>query len=540
MSANSKIKFTPLGGVAEIGSNMMLVESEKSCILIDSGILFPYESLFDIDYLIPDMSVLDKKKVTDIIYTHGHEDHIGAVPHIIEKFPKIKIHCSSLTRKFLLKRLWSDQSMPEISLFDDQSEIEFDDFVVHPIHVNHSIPQTFGLHFKISKKSIFYASDFKVVKDCVYEKDFDFKRLEELSKDCKQRTLFADSTNILKRQDSLSETDLVEPIKKIIKTAKHWSYITFFSSNIYRLKSILTISKELGKQVVLYGRSVQDNFDIARDEGIIGEDLAKVITPFAEVKKDHKNLVICLSGCQGDFRGALNRVSSGAHPVFKIRKDDQLIYSAKSIPGNESTVTRLFNRIVDSKGIVYTDFEGEIHASGHASREDLINLISRYGPNHYIPIHGSSYFLEKNIELSKSEFPKVKTHSMRNHHELCFDSDKGWKIKEKEILPPKLIYSKNTTIDRKTISQRRKIAQAGLVLINISISRGANLEIDPIGLPEEANELCELLSSEISEIFLVKTKRLSQNDLKEEIRIFARKFLSTHLGKKPIVRVSLF
>jgi ribonuclease J len=364
------LSIKPVGGVGQIGSNMTLIQGENDTILIDAGILFPYEDFFDIDYLIPDLSSIPTP--THLIITHGHEDHIGAVIHVVKKFPKIKVLASPFTAGLIRKKLEFNKHPYPIAEYRHFDQLGFKDFTIDPIHVNHSIPETVGLLIKDTREEIgfFFISDFKIDFKTIYERPFDFEKLIKHSKNLKKRLLLVDSTNITSStHETPSENDLIPVLDDLFEKAESRIFVTCFSSNIHRLMTFISLAKKHGKKLIPHGRSMISYLNTANELGMI-PDYQSVVKMAESVTGNEDNVVVLLSGCQGDFRGTFRRFCVGEDSQFKPRPNDTVLLSSKAIPGNEKKISLLVNKLSEIGCYVVTAQDKMIHVSGQPGRTD--------------------------------------------------------------------------------------------------------------------------------------------------------------------------
>ena len=518
-------KFKPLGGLRQIGSNMISVSHGSDHILIDSGILFPYEDVFDINYLIPQTKELSKP--SHLIITHGHEDHIGAVVHTLQRFPDIELWSTPFAAELIRRKFDNFKIQHRIHIYKEDHVFEFKNFTIEPIHMNHSIPETMGLFFgdKEFSDCFFYASDFKVDLNTPYEKPFNFKKLKNLGDKYKRKVLFADSTNILSSQaKTTGEGELIPIFEEIFSQKRKRFFVTTFSSNIHRLITLFDVCVKKGLKVVLYGRSSQFYVEAAKKCGLINYPDSLFIDAD---QASGKRVMVLASGCQGDFRSAFRRIASGNDSFFTPEFGDLFILSSKAIPGNEKKINLLINQIVEKGADVITHADQLVHASGHPGRTDLKMLMDEFDPQLVIPIHGESNFLKKHQKFIKDNF-KVQAKTLYNFDTLIFDE--GFDIESaKEEFPPRLIHGNGIEIEREAISQRRKLAGNGCLFISTTKSR--QFKITALGLPLLfENSLIEPLEN------LIK-RQLNKSKDPEGLRIEARRFLSSKLGYKPIVVV---
>ncbi len=517
------ITIRPLGGVGQIGSNMFHIYNDGLDILIDAGILFPSDDCFNIKCLIPDMSVLETIP-TDILITHGHEDHIGAITFVVKKFPNIKIHAPAFAAELIKSKFKHENIAHYINIYDEKTIFNFDSFEVHPISVNHSIPHTFGLLFKEKNNllSIFYVSDFKINSDDLYNNNFNFKRLKKLNKNIDKRIVFADSTNIFVDKITTAEKDVIDGLT-VELSGTNRKFITLFSSNIFRMQSIINIAIKLNKKIVPYGRAVFSYLEIASNLNII-KGLDKVIQTSTQIDNNTENIIILLSGCQGDFKGTLRRVITLNDSLFLPRSSDHFIFSSKIIPGNEKKIAYLYNKLSSIGCKITTANEALIHTSGHASKSDLKQFYSEFNPSDVIPIHGETSFLREHLRIIDRHFPTTKGHFLENHDVLSIETDLKISILkvDKEIAPI-IIQGKSIPTPKEVISERRKLAENGAIFV--AVNRSTNdLQYKILGVP---SEYCNNFES------FVKTfirKGLSEEDL----RIAIRRYFLNLLGYRPI------
>jgi ribonuclease J len=533
---SNMLNVTPLGGVGQIGSNMTLIESAKSKIVVDCGILFPYEDFFGINYLIPDMNGLEG--ITDLIITHGHEDHIGAVAHFLEYFPYVKLHAPLFAAKLIHRKLGHLKKEKEISVYQSQSTIKIGDLLIDPIKVNHSIPDTYGIHFSVMNKiSLFLISDFKVDHQTPYEHPFDFKKLNKVSKGFAKKVLLADSTNILSSQlKTPSEIEIKVPLAKIIRSESQNIFVTTFSSNVHRIQTLIDICSVEKIPVIAIGRSMKSYIETALDTG----DLIATRKINFELSPDisqSKIKLFILSGCQADFRSALRRVITGNDKYIKAKKGDALIMSSKSIPGNEKKIGMLLN-VASELGLnLYTAQNSKVHVSGHPGKEDLKELYDNYKPDIAVPIHGESYFIKQHQQFINDNYPEIDTPHLLNHSSLIFNQDLSLRVKKNIKKDPVIIHGKGIELPKTIISERRKMANLGQIFI--SIYNKKNIKLSVLGIPDPDGILCDEIENHCRTYIdiLQQSGNYSNSNLVEEIRISTRNLTAQRFGYKPVVTI---
>ncbi len=534
----SSFSLLPLGGVGEIGSNMNLLRFGEHQLVIDCGLLFPYEDFFDINYLIPDFSVIDPGRLAGLVITHGHEDHIGAVWHFLQQFPSCPVYASRFTIALLRRKLGEHHLTPQFIEYDASSELKFPGLSIHPIHMTHSIPETFGLligdaHFDWCA---FYASDFKFDLAPSFEAPFAVERLKKLAGRYRRKGFFIDSTNVLLDVKTPSEDSLHADLDALIAGSHTRIFLTLFASNVHRLNRICGIAKQHGRRVVAMGRSIEGYVRAGLECGLMDSLGPDELLTGVQGRELSSRLLVLVSGCQGDFQSALRRLAAGEDASFKLRPDDLVVFSSKVIPGNEKKVGRIVNAITELGCEVVTAYDADIHASGHPGKKDIAALLSHLTPDVYFPIHGESFFLRRHADWMRAAYPSVDTRVIHNWDEVTF-ADKV-SVRAHEVREPHLIHGNGQVIERSQISQRRKLATQGVVFISVDRKRNI-LEISTQGLPlamagEEA-ALAEFLTHKLS-------SDLGKRDIiyaKDQLRIAARQFYQARLGYRPIAEVHL-
>jgi ribonuclease J len=533
---NQYLKIEPVGGIGQIGSNMTLIQGQNDTVLIDAGILFPYEDFFDINYLIPDLSTIPKP--SHLIISHGHEDHIGAISHVIKLFPEIKILASPFTAALIRKKLEFNHSPHPITEYRHFDQLSFKDFTIDPIHVNHSIPETHGLLIKDlnDEFGLFFISDFKIDHKTIYERPFDFEKLNRLSKNLKRKVLLVDSTNITSNTlKTPSEMDVIPVMDELFQSTDKRIFITCFSSNIHRLMTFFALAKKHGRNIIPHGRSMISYLNTANELGMI-PDYDSIIKSADSVSPTQDNVVVLLSGCQGDFRGTFRRFCMGEDSTFKPRIDDLVILSSKAIPGNEKKISLLMNKLSEVGIKIITAQEKLVHVSGHPGRDDLIELYEKFNPTDIIPIHGETSFIRAHIEHIKNNFPTAIPHYLLNFDSLVVTKDFKLFVNAGEKRDPIIIHGKSINLEKEKISERRKLACNGAVFISLKISKNLS-DVEKIsfttqGLPALITKSDEKFTRFLNNYF-VQSNFKDLDKTNEELRIAVRRYFEPILGYKP-------
>jgi len=530
------LRIFPFGGVGEIGSNMTVFETENHQVIIDYGILFPSDNFFDINYLIADSSQLSKEKKLTLFITHGHEDHIGAVTHLLLEYPEIEVIAPEFPAILLRHKLERRKLKKHITIYQPEDSFKFDQYTLHPVHVTHSIPQTHGLVFHSKEFTTFFASDFKYDLNPSYERPFDTNKIKQLFAKSDTTLAMIDSTNILNENKTLSEQDLLGDLEKIITNNKR-TFITMFSSNIYRLKNILELVKKNNKKITTIGRSLGHYLEAANEAKLLNLVDYPIIDIDAIQNYNDPNIIYMVTGSQGEFLGAAKRIINGDQKHINLCEDDQFVFSSKPIPGNEKTIYQLYNKLAEKNVEIINFRDMTIHASGHPGQEDLKQLISAIQPDYLIPIHGETYFLRKHITFIRNNFPKIKTKYLQNFEGIEVTAS-GLKSIKFDVKEPHLIHGNFVMIERAKISERRKMACNGVVFISLN-HKTKNIQLQTKGLPEEMDEYLLKAKDLIDYTAFEELKNRDHDYVIEQIRIKIRNFYHSVLGYKPITIVQM-
>ncbi len=398
-----KIKILPLGGLGAIGNHLTVFEYRGSIIIVDVGIMFADEEVPGVDFLIPDFTYLEKnkKKLKGIIITHGHEDHIGALPFLLQKVTA-PVYGTSLTLGFIRNRLEERPLKydPELIEISPRDQISIDAFQLEFIRINHSIVDGIGLAINTDCGTIIHSGDFKIDYSPLDGQVIDLARFAEYGEKG-VLLLMSDSTNALVKGYSRSESSLKEGLIDIFSSAKGRIIVASFASNIHRIQQVLDAAYRYNRKIALSGISIEKNFEIASSLGYLSykEDLVINIKQ-ASSFPDKKMVVVC-TGSQGEPMSALSRMAGGVHKHIKIGDKDTIVISASVIPGKEKTVNNVVNSLLKKGAEVFYD-QDDIHATGHATEEELKLMITLTKPKFFMPIHGEYRHLRAHARIAES------------------------------------------------------------------------------------------------------------------------------------------
>ena len=399
-----KLRIIPAGGVEEIGKNMTILEYGNDIIVVDMGLSFPDSDMLGIDYVIPDATYLEehKENIRGVVITHGHLDHIGAVPHIIEKIGMPRIYGSDVTIGLIKNRLdeYNINYEGRVQVVNpDGDSVQLGVFKVSFFRLNHSIPGAMGLEIETPYGRLVYATDWKIDYQPADNKPADLQQIAAIgAKGVK--ILFSDSTNVDKPGHTMSESIVEETMKKVIEETKGRLVIAMFSTLINRMQQVINAAAAHGRKVLIVGMSMQKSLEMAVSIKAMTLPPNTLVTDRQARSIPEEKLVILCTGGQGEDRAALMRMAKGEHKTIKIHRGDTVVISSSPIPGNERSVANLMDLIYRAGGEVIYNKQLDVHTSGHASQEDLKMMIALVRPEYFFPLHGERHKLIQHAALA--------------------------------------------------------------------------------------------------------------------------------------------
>ncbi len=396
---NNRLKIMFLGGVGEIGKNMTILEFNEDIIVIDAGLSFPGADMPGVDVVIPDFAYLEQNKdrIRGVVITHGHEDHIGAVPFLLQKM-NVPIFGSRLTNAILENKIKEKTQLAQLHTVEPRDRIKLGCFEVEFIQVNHSIAGAFALAISTPVGLVVHTGDFKIDFEPIDGNMIDLVRMAELGKKGVQ-LLLAESTNVEREGYTESERNIGKKLERIFEdNAERRMFVATFSSNIYRIQQILDLAIKFKRKVAIVGRSMQNNIEAGNKIGCF--DFPKDL--FIDIEKINqlfpKEVLVLCTGAQGEPTSALSRLASGQFNKIEIGDEDTIILSSSPIPGNESMINKVINSLYKKGAIVIHE---NVHTSGHACREEIKTIHSLLRPKFFIPVHGEYRHLKKHAMLAE-------------------------------------------------------------------------------------------------------------------------------------------
>jgi len=398
------LRIIPLGGLGEVGRNMMLLEYRSSILIIDMGLRMPEEDMPGIDYIIPNISYLKgrEKNIVGMVFTHGHYDHIGAIPYLIDKLGNPPIFTAALTKGIILKRQEDFPGQPrlEIQIVKNGTKIDLGPFKIEFFKQNHNISDNFGLFVQSPVGNILHTSDFKFDQAPIYDKPTDFEKLKNFGKR-NILLLMSDSTGAENEGHSLSEKKIMENLDEIFTNSPGRIIAATFGSLINRIQQIITLSEKYGRKIAIAGYAMKTNVEICKKLGYIKSQKKTLIKPGQIVNWPDSKLTFLCTGAQGEGSAVLMRIINKEYKFLKIKKGDSVIFSSSVIPGNERTVQFLKDELYRQGARVFHYKMMDIHAGGHAQKEELRQMVKIMKPKFFMPIHGQYSMLINHAEIAK-------------------------------------------------------------------------------------------------------------------------------------------
>ena len=544
------VSITFLGGLGDIGRNCAAIESKNQILILDCGQLFPDEMMPGAQSVLPDFSYLEDRseKIVGCIATHGHEDHIGALRYALDisEFP---IYGSEFTLGMIRHRLSEANMLHKTDLIAvaDGETVSIGDFHCEFLPVTHSTPKGLISAIRTPQGLILHSSDFKLDNNPVDGRITDLDRIATLSKDPGIRLLLCDSTNAELSGSSISESEVGDGLEEIFMKFQHERIIaTCFSSHIHRIQQIIDISKEQGRKVATLGFSMERNISLARSLGVISvseDDLVDI----SEIETYPKNQICVIStGSQGEPRSSLNLSAQNSGKWLRIDENDVIIFSSRTIPGNEKRVARLVNNLVSLGASVVNDENLNTHTSGHGQREELSELHQAANPEWFIPVHGALRHLVAHRELAIEVGTNPKNALLATDGDQVVMDDSGLTLNRKKC-QGRYIFSQGSIVEtgHDLFKDRNILGKEGCVIARVSISEkdktliGAPsviskgwLSADISGRHEQ--EIEEQLSSELKS-FLESRKELTQEVLEQKVRRVTGTMVNDSTKRRPMI-----
>jgi len=544
MSKKAKLKIIPLGGLGEVGKNMMAYEFDGSLIVVDAGIMFPQNDMLGVDYIIPDYEyLLDKAdKVLAIVITHGHEDHIGAIQHVINDIPA-PIYATPLTRGLIEAKLARNGGLDKAALNTMQAgdKLEFGPFTVETFHVCHSIPDAVGLGITTPAGLVVHMSDFKFDHTPVDGWPTDYAKLAEFAERGVD-LLLSDSTNAERAGWTPSERVIGPAFDEVIGKAEGRVIIATFASLISRVQQVAEATAKAGRKMTFAGPSMVDNVKIARKLGYLKIDDDLIVPMDQALRMQEHKLVIMCTGSQGEPSSIVGRLSAGTNRQFDLKPGDTIVLSSHPIPGNEETISKTINRLLRRGAKVVYDSMAPVHVSGHASQEEQKLLLNLVRPKHFMPIHGELRQLIRHAELAKQVGICEEKIVVAENGQVV-ELAKG-ALTLGQRIPGGYVFVDGESIgdiDHGVMREREQLARNGILLIDLTVNKlTGRLVQEPevitrgFLVQEDAERLIPEVRKRVMEI-------VNHNglDTEKDIASAVKSYLHQETRRRPMVFVTL-
>ena len=541
------LKVIPLGGLGEIGLNMMAVEYDGHLLVIDAGLMFPEDYMPGIDMVIPDFSYVtrNKENLKAIVITHGHEDHIGALPFLLKEV-NVPVYGTNFTIE-LLKAKLSEFELPwdiEFIKAVPGDILNLGPFDVEYIRVNHSIIDGAGLAIETPEGIIVHSGDFKIDHKPVDGYHTDLNRFSFYGEKG-VLAFFSDSTNVEREGYTLSESGVKESLENIFRHSEGRLITAVFSSNIARIQQIVYLAAQYGRKVAFSGKSMKGNISIASKQGMMNIPDDIEITEKAIKKYPEKEIAIITTGSQGEPMSSLTRMANGNHKDIEIAPGDTIILSSRFIPGNEKAITSIINSLYRRGARVIYDKVSDIHSSGHAYQEELKLMLNLVKPKYFIPIHGEYRHLVKHIELAEATCIEHENSILaENGDTICFSEGSAW-LGEKEQTGRVLVDGKGLgDVGDIVLRDRLKLSGDGVLIALLVIddktgeilygpdiiSRGFVFEDDPGAILDDAKAQVLELLSEVDHL-----EHIEWTDISSDIKRRLKRFFYKTIDRGPLI-----
>jgi len=546
-TAETMLEVVALGGLGEFGMNMLALSWGETTVVVDAGVMFPDPDLLGVDRIIPDLSYLQQRgSAAALVLTHGHEDHIGGVPHVLAHVAG-PIYATPLTLALVEPKLEEHGiSGRQLMPVRPRERVAIGPFTIEFIRVTHSMPDCVALAIHTPIGVVVHTGDFKIDQTPIDGQHFDVHRFAELGASG-VLALFADSTNIDRRGFTGSELEVVEAFEEIFTSASGKLIVAAFASSIYRMQILVDLAAQFDRKVAFVGRGMIQNSEIAQRLGYLRIPAGVQIRD-SDVGSYPAQDVLCLStGSQGEPRSALSRIAIDDHRFVKVTDDDTVVISARAIPGNEKAIGRVANHLARRGAVVIHEGIKHVHVSGHGSEEELKLMLSLVRPRFFVPVHGEYRQLSQHARVAKRVFagrdPQPEILLVENGDVLHFD-EHGGRVAGKAPVGRVLIDDTRTgEVGDEVLRDRRHLAEDGLVVPVVAINkqtgalegvpdiitRGFVMEDSQALLADGARLLGEVVEQASVE------ERTDQGLIKEKLRTELRRFFRKRSGRRPFV-----
>ena len=548
--SDQKLQIIPLGGLGEFGMNMLAMRCGDDIIVVDAGMLFPGSELLGVDFVVPDISYLldNREHLRGLVISHGHEDHIGAVPYVLSQL-EVPVYTTGLAEALIRRRLKEHdlEHEPTIHVIRPQEKITLGCFEIEFIHVTHSIANAVALAIGTPLGTVIHTADFKIDQTPIDETPFDLHAFAEYGRRG-VLLLLSDSTNAEWQGFTPSERAVRPRLEELFAHAPNTLFFTCFSSSTHRVQQIIDLSAEAGRKVALVGRSMVTTSELAHQLGLLDIPDGLLLRPGDLMKIPRSERTVIISGTQGEPLSAMSRAAVGKHRQATIEEGDTVVLSARLIPGNEKAIFRMIDHVCQRGAeVVYGEMNPPLHVSGHGRQEELKLVLNLVRPKYFVPIHGEyrqlsghlrlaqhlrSSGLEDSFLLQSGDVLEIDSQGARKADRVpvgrvCIDSGTGDEILEELV-----------------IRDRRHLSEFGVVVPIVAINRhSGQLESPPeilfrgFVVPEDSSQLLDGARDVISRTIETSSEeeKTDWGVMEEKIRIDLRRYISRETSSHPLI-----
>lgn len=543
--SSKPLKWIPIGGLGEVGKNMMLFEYDDNILLIDSGIMFPESDMHGIDAVIPDYNFLKDKRerVRAIIITHGHEDHTGAITHVVRDFPDVPIYATPLTRGLVEVKLKDARLLERTTLntVATDSQIEVGPFQIEFFRMCHSIPDNVGLGITTPAGLVVHSGDFKFDHTPVDGKPSNFAKLAEFA-GRGVLALLADSTNAEIAGTTPSEREIEPTFEHIFRDAEGRIIVATFASLVSRVQQVVNVCDIYGRKLALAGTSMIDNVKMAQKMGYLDIPDGMLVRLEEANKMKPSSVAIMATGTQGEPSAVLGRMAVGKHPIINVIPGDTIVMSAHPIPGNEEYIHRIINRLFQKGAEVLYDPVAKVHVSGHASQEEQKLLMSLIRPKYFIPIHGELRMLKAHARSAHAlGIPPENTFVVENGTPIEFVDGTARQL---DRIPGGYVYVDGSgvgDIGKAVIRDREILARDGFVIVTVRRDAEGRLRESPEIITrgfiymKESEPLLQAMSLAVADALEDITHATSEGVIRERATEALSKLIYNETRRRPMI-----
>jgi ribonuclease J len=545
LMAKQKLRIVPLGGLGEVGKNMTVFELGNDAFIVDTGIMFPANDMLGVDYIIPDFRYLTERKdlkIHGILYTHGHEDHVGATEHVVEAFPGVPLWATPLTAGLIEVKLKDAhlEKTTKINVFQAGDTIKFGPFNVESFHMTHSIPHCVGFGINTPFGIVVHSGDYKFDNTPVDEKRPDYAKLAEFSKRG-VLLLMGDSTNADQPGWTPSESVIDAAFDSVFRQAKGRIMVATFASLISRIQQAAKAAERYDRKIAVAGHSMAANIKMARELGIlqIPDEMFVDLNRIGQMPPS--KVCILVTGAQGEPSAVLGRLATGRHRQLDVEEGDTIVLSSHTIPGNEESVSRTINRLFQRGADVVYDPIAAVHVSGHARQEEMKMLINLTNPKFFMPIHGELKHLKAHAKLAmQSGIPKERIFVVENG--CVVEADKQG-VRVAERIPGGYVFVDGSgvgDIGKAVIRDREILARDGFMMVVLNVdSKSGELVEEPEIISRgfvylrDANDLMKQVKDTINETLM--STNGSNGKRREKLQENISRILYNETKRRPMV-----